>query len=54
MQYKVLKVEKKEGGYAIITFDRPDKFNAANAQIFEELAAAVRELDEDKIGRAHV
>lgn len=48
MQYKVLKVEKKEEGYAIITFDRPDKFNAANAQIFEELAAAVRELDEDK------
>jgi enoyl-CoA hydratase/carnithine racemase len=48
MEYKVLKIEKKGGGYAIITFNRPDKFNAANAQIFGELAAAVRELDEDK------
>jgi enoyl-CoA hydratase len=47
MEYSVLKVEKKEN-YAIITFDRPDKFNAANAQIFSELAAAVRELDADK------
>ena len=48
MEYTVLKVEKKEGNYAIITINRPDKFNAANAEIFEELAAAVRELDADK------
>jgi len=48
MKYEVLKVEKKEGGIAIITLNRPDKFNAANAQIFRELAAAVRELDADK------
>jgi len=41
MGYSVLKVEKKEN-YAIITFDRPDKFNAANAQIFSELAAQCR------------
>ena len=47
MGYSVFKVEKKEN-YAIITFDRPDKFNAANAQIFSELAAAVRELDADQ------
>jgi len=47
MGYSVLKVEKKEN-YAILTFDRPDKFNAANAQIFSELAAAVQELDADK------
>jgi enoyl-CoA hydratase/carnithine racemase len=47
MAYSVLKVEKKEN-VAILTFDRPDKFNAANAQIFAELAAAVRELDADK------
>jgi enoyl-CoA hydratase/carnithine racemase len=48
MKYEVLKVEKKEGGYVIITFNRPDKFNAANEQLFEELAVAVQELDEDK------
>ncbi len=47
MGYEVIKVEKKEG-YAIITFNRPDKFNAANAQVFGELAAAVKELDADK------
>jgi enoyl-CoA hydratase len=48
MTYEVLKVEKKEGGIAIITFNRPDKFNAANRLIFSELAAAVRELNADK------
>ncbi len=47
MGYSVLKIEKKEN-YAILTFDRPDKFNAANAQIFSELTAAVQELDADK------
>ncbi len=48
MEYEVIKIEKKEGGYAILTFNRPDKFNAANIQLFDELTAAVRELDEDK------
>ncbi len=47
MAYEVFKVEKKEGGIAVITFNRPDKFNAANDQIFRELAAAVQELDAD-------
>ena len=46
MEYTVFKVEKREN-YAVITFDRPDKFNAANAQIFTELAAAVKEMDAD-------
>jgi enoyl-CoA hydratase len=46
MEYTVIKVKKKEN-YAIITFNRPEKFNAANAQIFGELASAVRELDAD-------
>ena len=48
MGYEVIKVEKKENGVGVITFNRPDKFNAANAQIFGELAAAVRELDAEK------
>lgn len=48
MTYEVVKVEKKEGGIAVIMFNRPDKYNAANAQIFRELAAAVQELDADK------
>ncbi len=48
MKYEVVKVEKKEGGVGIITFNRPDKYNAANGQVFTELAAAVQELDADK------
>jgi enoyl-CoA hydratase len=48
MSYEVLKIEKKkEDKVAIITFDRPGKFNAANAQIFSELTRAVQELDSD-------
>lgn len=46
MQYTILTVDKKED-YAIITLDRPEKLNAANTQVFTELAAAVRELDAD-------
>ncbi|MFC1824528.1 enoyl-CoA hydratase/isomerase family protein [Thermodesulfobacteriota bacterium] len=45
--YEVIKVEKKEN-YAILTFNRPDKFNAANGQVFRELAAAVEEMDAEK------
>ena len=47
MSYQTLIVAKKEN-YAVITFNRPDKFNAANAQLFADLAAAIRELDADK------
>jgi len=47
MPYATVLVEKK-ANYAIITFNRPDKFNAANGQLFADLAAAVRELDADK------
>jgi enoyl-CoA hydratase/carnithine racemase len=47
MAYEVFKVEKKEGNIAVITFNRPDKYNAANDQIFRELASAVQEMDAD-------
>ncbi len=47
MAYEVIKLEKKEGNIAVITFNRPDKFNAANDQIFRELEAAVKEMDAD-------
>lgn len=48
MDFQVIKVEKKEKGYAIITLNRPDKFNAANGQLFGELTRAVQALDKDK------
>jgi enoyl-CoA hydratase len=47
MPYETVLVEKKEN-YAIVTFNRPDKFNAANAQLFADLTAAIEELDADK------
>ena len=47
MADSVIKIEKKEN-IAVLTFDRPDKFNAGNAQIFGELAAAVKKMDADK------
>ena len=47
MSYQTLLVEKKQN-YAVVTFNRPEKFNAANAQLFGDLAAAIRELDADK------
>ena len=46
MAYKVFLVEKK-GNVGIVTFNRPDKLNAANPDIFDELAAIAHELDKD-------
>ena len=44
--YETVLVEKKEQ-YAVLTMNRPDKFNAANAQLFADIAAAVNDLDAD-------
>ena len=46
MEYRVLKVEQKEN-IGIITFNRPDKFNAANKDIFAELTTAVEAFDKN-------
>jgi len=46
MEYQVLTVEQKEN-IGIITFNRPDKFNAANKDIFSELTAAVEAFDKN-------
>lgn len=45
--YETILVERK-AGYAVLKFNRPDKLNAANAQVFRDLAAAVNELDADR------
>ncbi len=45
-KYTVLKIEKKEN-YAIVRLHRPTKFNAANEEVFNQLAEAVQELDAD-------
>ena len=41
MPYQTVLIEKKQN-YAIITFNRPEKFNSANAQLFSDRTAAVR------------
>ncbi len=41
-------ISREKENYAIVTFNRPTKFNAANAQLFADLTAAVNELDADK------
>ena len=45
--YETVLVEKKES-HAVITLNRPDKFNAANAQLFMDLRDAINELDADQ------
>jgi enoyl-CoA hydratase len=47
MSYETVLVERKEN-YAIVTFNRPKKFNAANGQLFADLTAAIKELDADQ------
>ena len=46
MQRKVILVEKKDG-IAIITFNRPDKLNAVNAELKSEFFNALDELEVD-------
>jgi enoyl-CoA hydratase/carnithine racemase len=46
MSYSVFLVEKK-GNVAVVTFNRPDKLNAANPTIFDELTQIMLELDKD-------
>lgn len=45
-EYRVLLVEKKNK-YAIVKMNRPEKLNAANTELFGELAACMKALDKD-------
>jgi len=46
MSYSVFLIEKK-GNVAVVTFNRPDKLNAANPTVFDELTQVMLELDKD-------
>ena len=46
-EFETVLVERKES-HAVITINRPDKFNAANAQLFRDLKDAVEALDADQ------
>jgi len=53
MSYETITVNKKEH-IAIITLNRPDKMNAVNPQMVNELVAALREVAEDSDVRVAV
>lgn len=50
MSYRTLLIEKSDG-VAILTFNRPDKKNAMNPQLHEDMTAALEELRYDDAAR---
>ena len=53
MTYKTLLVEKSKG-VALVTFNRPDKKNAMNPQLHEDMTAVLEELRYDDAARVVV
>lgn len=50
--FETIKLEKLEGGIALLTINRPDKLNALNAQVLSDLFAAATELASESDLRA--
>src|SRR5574342_924761 len=53
MAYETILVERK-GGVAVIRINRPDKLNAMNAKVKEEVSHALGELEKDDTARVAV
>jgi enoyl-CoA hydratase len=47
MAYETILVDRRPEGYAVITLNRPDKLNALNIRLLEELGNAIGELADD-------
>ena len=53
-RYERIRIEKREGGLAVATLDRPDKLNAVDGRMHTELANLARDADFDDGIRALV
>lgn len=47
MAYETLLIEHRPEGYTVITLNRPDKLNALNIQLLDDLRSAIEEIGRD-------
>ncbi len=53
-RYEHLRFERREGGVALITIDRPERMNATNERLHTELAGVWRDVADDEAVRVAV